>query len=273
MKNIKSFLEFNPVNEQLFGNPYKEVVDFITGNTKDVEGLGKSAVSGNLVANVSGDKGKNIKILIETMKKHGITNPYSQKAILGVIGKESGFIPKAEVGYSGSKASRIRAVFPSRLSKMSDAQIDALKKDPVKFFNTIYGGKYGNSATEGYKYRGRGFNQITFKSGYEKMQNLINKEGKLGRSVNIVGNPDELNNVDVAAEAAVLFFLNRSQDPKLKQTYGVSDINGFKDQETAYRALVHANAGLGTSTGGKNYTINLAKAKESGNQFNIANLA
>jgi hypothetical protein len=128
---------------------------------------------------------------------------------------------------------------------MSDAQIDQLKKDDQAFYNKVYGGRYGNAPGEGYKYRGRGFNGITFKGIYQNMQKLLDKLGKLDRKVDIVANPDVLNDIDVAAETAVLYFLDRASNPKMYQKYGVKDINAFKDQETALKAMVNANAGWG----------------------------
>ena len=98
----------------------------------------------------------------------------------------------------------------------------------------VYGKKYGNdSPGDGYKYRGRGFNQITFKGSYKKNQDLINKENKLGRTVDLINNPDQLNDVQVAAEAAILFFKTKSQSDTMQRKYGTKDINSFKDQDTA----------------------------------------
>jgi predicted chitinase len=51
------------------------------------------------------------------------------------------------------------------LSNLSEAELTKLKSNDEAFFNAVYGlAKYGQTANEGYKYRGRGLNQITFKS-------------------------------------------------------------------------------------------------------------
>ena len=104
------------------------------------------------------------------------------------------------------------------------------------------------------------------------MQKLLDQFGKLGRRVDIVNNPDSLNEIDVAAEVAVLYFIDRAADPKMAQKYGVSDINGFKDQETALKAMVNANAGWGTNIE-NDFLNNLAKAREQAQKFNVDNLA
>ena len=55
------------------------------GNNAELN-LGNSPVTGNVKYRISGDKGKNIQMLLDVMEKHGITNPYTKVAILGVIG-------------------------------------------------------------------------------------------------------------------------------------------------------------------------------------------
>ena len=77
--------------------------------------------------------------------------------------------------------------------------MDSLKKNPEKFFNVVYAKTVGNQGGgDGWKYRGRGFNQLTGKKNYEKYGNMIGR--------NLVGNPDLANDPTVAAEIAVAFF-------------------------------------------------------------------
>jgi predicted chitinase len=252
MKYIKTISEFNEsMNEQLFGNYAAALMKMLGSDGLDV---GDPAVTGDVKFTISGDKGKNIQVLIDSMKAHGITNPITQIAILGVVGKESGFIPKNETSYSNTPNAKIRKIFGKRVSGLSDSELDSLKKDESKFWDRVYGpddptGKsqeYGNTSLgDGKKYLGRGFNGITFKKTYEKYQKLLETYGKLKKSVDIVSNPDQLNDIEVAAEVAVLYFLEASKSPEMKQKYGVNDLNAFKDQKTAIKALAHANAGWG----------------------------
>ena len=140
MKHIKPIEEF--LNEQLFGNTYGQFLDLLgLGGPEDVKDPKPSIVDGSVKFSGSGDKGKNIQILIDTMKKHGITNPYTQIAILGVIGKESNYIPKIEKGYENTSPERIRKIFGSRVSDLSDDEINQIKKDDEKFFDLVYGHK------------------------------------------------------------------------------------------------------------------------------------
>jgi hypothetical protein len=100
------------------------------------------------------------------------------------------------------------------------------------------------------------------------MQKLLDGIGKLGKKVDIVNNPDLLNDIDVAAEVVVLYFLDRARDPKMSQKFGVSDINGFKDQETAYKAMTNANAGWGKDIN-SDFLNSLAKTREQGDKFSL----
>ncbi len=176
---------------------------------------------------------KNVRAVESAMEKEGITNKFLKVAILSVIAKESNMKPKNEKPYSNTSNSRIRKIFGNRVPK-DDASLNALKADPKAFFDKIYGGRYGNAPDEGYKYRGRGFNQITFKGTYKKMGELI--------GVDLVSNPDKLNDVSVAARVAVAFLLKR-----LKRH--ASNYNDVTSQDKANIMTARANAGWGKVPG------------------------
>ena len=278
MKHLKSIEQFKAVNEQLFGDYGKRLANALFGDPNDPTKTGASPISGSITnIPVSGDKAKNVQALMDAMKRHGITNPYTQKAILGCIGKESGFIPQDETSYRNTSNDRIRKIFGKRIT-VSDAELETIKKDDVRFYDMVYGQaatknfgwNTGNTAPgDGYKYRGRGFNGITFKSLYQKYQDMLNKDNKLGRKVDIVNNPDQLNEIDVAAEAAVLFFISGAKNDVMQRKYGTKDINAFTDQNTALKGIVNINAGLGNDVSGT-YLEGLEKATAIANQFNIS---
>jgi len=183
----------------------------------------------------------NEQIVADALKKAGITNRYSIAAIMSVISKESGFVPKSEISYATTSNSRIKSIF-SKTRTLSDAQLTALKSNPVSFFNFVYGGKFGNTSTEGYKYRGRGFNQLTFKGNYITYGRLTN--------IDLVNNPDLVNNVNVAAAVVAQYFLKNFSDNQslIQKRYKAKNINDFKDTKTAVNAFYNANAGFGKDT-------------------------
>jgi predicted chitinase len=188
---------------------------------------------------LSSEQKNNVLFMIGKMKTAGITNPMIQAGILAVVSKESSFIPKSERDYSKTDNSRIRSVFGSRLAHLDEAQLTALKKDPKAFFDLIYGNRYGNGPKEGYKYRGRGFNQLTFKDAYEKVAKQI--------GVDVVADPDLMNTAPVATDALIAFFKRRfNEAPKDKlKLYNMTDINSAKTIPDAVDAAYHANTGWG----------------------------
>ena len=170
----------------------------------------------------------NIAIIKDEALKAGITNPYAIAAMLAIVSKESNFIPINEnLNYS---APRLQKVF-----KLSVARANELAGKPVEIGNAVYGGRYGNGSNEGYKYRGRGFNQLTFKGNYDKYGKLAN--------VDIVSNPDSLN-TDPKVAAKVMIAYNKANinklalDGKLKE-YNASNINDFKNENDATLAFYH----------------------------------
>lgn len=200
---------------------------------------------------LSADQLSNIYIIIDEMQKAGITNIYTQSAFLAVISKESAFYPQSETSYRNTSNDRIRKTFGSRVPS-NDAELNALKQNDIKFFDTVYGGRYGNALNEGYKYRGRGFNQLTFKGNYASIGQRIN--------IDIVSNPDLVNRIDVAAKVLIDYFLREFNNQKI-------DINSFKDSQTALKRVFEANRGFGKGsidsvpdvTGGYNLALSRLK--------------
>lgn len=187
---------------------------------------------------------ENMKAILNAMDRHGITNEYSRKAILGVISKESPNL-SSEKSYATTSADRIRKIWPSKFADKSDSAIDIIKKKD-KFWDIIYGGKYGNTEPgDGAKYRGRGFNQLTFKNNYIELQKEYEKAGsKLGK-INIVNNPELLNtNKDISAEFAILYFIKA-----FKQVN--KNLNQYTDLQSAVTDFVQANAGWKTPLSNK----------------------
>lgn len=196
----------------------------------------------------------NLAAIIVEMKRVGITNPFTQAAILSIVSKESNFIWQAEKGYRTTSNTQIKKIF-KQLASLSDAQLNTLKANDINFFNAIYGGKYGNAANEGYKYRGRGPNQLTFKGNYASIGKRI--------GVDLVTNPDLLvTNPDVAAKTVVDFFVREFENGKrlgkLSQ-FNTTDINGFKNLTDSLNAVFQANRGWGKV--GPDSTGGYAKAK------------
>ena len=184
---------------------------------------------GNYLSTLTANQLSNIYIIIDEMDKAGITNKHTQAAILDTVSKESAFYPQSETSYKNTSNSRIKEIFGSRVPSDDDS-LTNLKQNDVAFFDAVYGGRYGNSSNEGYKFRGRGFNQLTFKGNYSSIGSRI--------GVDLVSNPDLANRIDVAAKILIDYF-------KREFTKKGIDINGFSDSRTALKRVFEANRGFG----------------------------
>ncbi len=215
--------------------------------------------------------------IVTALKKYGIVNPLVQKAILSVIGKESGFkINRDEVSYRNTANSRIRKIFGKRVKDLSDEELTDLKSNDTKFWDRVYGPddptgmsqKYGNTNKgDGSKYLGRGFNGITFKSNYKKYMDLLNKNGTVA---DLVNNPKLLYDPEIAAEVNALYFADGLSSKLSKKKYGNDDPNDFKDFKTALKAATNANAGWGRDIEGSE---DLRRAEAYSSKFDVTDIS
>ena len=156
----------------------------------------------------SGNK-SNMQVIIKTAQEAGWPN----KAIAGLLaiaGVESRWVPQSE-GTRYTNPTVLKKSF-SAVSKHPnpDAYARALvAAGGVACANAIYGNRYGNqkcipevttAPLDGYKYRGRGFNQLTFKDNYRAVGRAI------GMGDQLVANPDLVNTVAVAAKVLIQFY-------------------------------------------------------------------
>lgn len=164
-----------------------------------------------------------------------------QIASMSVIMKETGGIPKTEdLRYGSTENKDIRRLFTSRVEGLSDAELDRIKKNPALFAELIYGPEADKKAGLGlgnikpgdaYKYRGRGYNQLTGRGAYERYGKRI--------GVDLVNNPDLLNNPDIAAKVNAEFLKDRI--PSMAKKMGINPNNLTQTQ--ANQLLTNATAG------------------------------
>jgi hypothetical protein len=115
------------------------------------------------------------------------------------IQAECGFIPRSEnLNYS---ADALRRVFPSRVRSDQFAR-ELSAAGPASIANTLYGNRLGNAQDEGYKYRGRGLIQLTFKANYQTF-------GRAAGVPTIVDNPDLVNDPETATSVAVAYLKSK----------------------------------------------------------------
>jgi len=163
-----------------------------------------------------------VKELSTKLNALGITDKKEQAGVLAQIQAESNFVPQSEkLNYSGD---RLWQVFPKYFKNKEEAYKVA-KEGPEAIANRIYGGRMGNAANEGYKYRGRGYLQITGKDNYKKYGDMI--------GVDLVANPDLANNPETALKLAAVYLKDRSPDltDPVKTTFAVGPVDTAKKAE------------------------------------------
>jgi putative chitinase len=135
----------------------------------------------------------------ETAIKFNITNNLRLAHFLAQCGHESGGFKSVSenLNYSSDGLKKIFGkYFPGNLS-------ESYAKQPEKIASRVYGGRMGNgdeSTKEGYKFRGRGFIQLTGKSNYTNFTKFIGED--------CVSNPDLVSTKYPLASAG--FFFNNN---------------------------------------------------------------
>ena len=153
------------------------------------------------------DQTKNMELIKAALQKQGITDPKYIAATLGNVMKETGGQSKSEnLDYSKTSNDRIKSVFGSRAAGKTDQELNQIKSDPKQMGEMMYGSstkmgqQMGNTEPgDGWKYRGRGFIQLTGKSNYAQASKAIYGDDRL------VQNPDLVNDPAVAAEVSAWY--------------------------------------------------------------------
>ena len=152
----------------------------------------------------------NLYAIVKKSRDLGFTNDFAIAALLSIVSKESAFKTTTEGSYKSTNAKRIREVFGSqRTSKYKDAEINRFKSKDEDFFDFVYGwiakgngfATYGNdNPGDGYRYRGRGFNQLTFKNIYKERGQSV--------GLDLVSKPELLDLPENAAAVLIEYYLN-----------------------------------------------------------------
>lgn len=153
-------------------------------------------------------------------EKYGVCTPLRIAHFMAQIDAESGLIPKRESLYFKT-VQGLRSTFLTPFSGKSDAFVSKYLKDSVKCANYVYANRGGNgpeASGDGYKYRGGGFLQNTFRNGY------ANLKAKTG--FDFVANPDIILEEDKALLCALLFW----QDNGLNKYADADNLDAVSDQ-------------------------------------------
>lgn len=270
------------------------VSEFISTITKEILERGSSNVTfltqqdTNFWDNLTDNTLRNRIITFYNTIKNRVDNPAVQAAMIAIAYKESKLIPKNESSYAGTTKYSVFNSFGNLTRYTTEGAnntetsrfINELKLKDTTFFNFVYGTNpkadelgndpktsklnpikitdsdgtvitvYDDKNGDGYKYRGRGYNQITGRDAYERV--------KKDTGVDVITNPDLLNNIDTAT-LALFYFLDRGSKGNVKQStnqqnpfyqvYTNTTLSSFdkENYQKAYNTLFSINAGPGLS--------------------------
>jgi putative chitinase len=138
------------------------------------------------------------------MEKFGIDNPLKLSHFLSQCAHESGNFKflNENLNYS---ADGLRKIFPKYFPTIEVANKYA--RQPEKIANKVYGGRMGNGdegSGDGYKFRGRGFIQLTGKDNYAAFDKFVDDD--------ILANPDLVATKYPLTSAAFFFHKNKLWD-------------------------------------------------------------
>lgn len=152
---------------------------------------GASSIMGKV-----GNPSENREAIINVMLEAGITDPKEQAAFMAQLDHESGGFKHVRENLNYS-AQGLLKVFSKYYKSSALAQQEA--RNPEAIANRVYGGRMGNEQPgEGFKYRGRGFIQLTGKSNYVQASKAL--------GIDLVNNPDMAEDPATAAKIAVWFW-------------------------------------------------------------------
>jgi putative chitinase len=128
--------------------------------------------------------------MLKAMDDNKITDPTARASIMAQVGHESGNFTTLSENLNYKPATLLK-IFPKYFRSPEEAQ-DTASQGPQAIANRVYGGRMGNTdAGDGFKYRGRGFIQLTGKANYKRF--------------GVDSDPDSVSQMGKAAETAIQY--------------------------------------------------------------------
>lgn len=220
--------------------------DFVSSTVESI-----STWAGDKVDAVKDLAGKgsqgNRRAMIEEMTAAGISDPREKAAFLAQMDHESGGFKRFDENLNYS-AEGLMKNFPKYYKTLDQAKADVGKPEAIA--NRVYGGRLGNTeAGDGYKYRGRGFVQLTGKANYAEASKAL--------GIDLVSNPELAADPANAAKIATWFWKKsgagtaaRTGDLKASRKRINGGLNGMDEVRQKYDGYLGAlTAGTIDATG------------------------
>ncbi len=165
----------------------------------------------------------------------GITSPRELANFMAQVTHESRDLTRLEEGFRYTKSISqipVRSAMREGAEALESARLEALQGKPEKLAELMYGGRMGNDEPgDGYKYRGRGYIQLTGKENYEKAGEALGLDLK---------NHPELASEPRNASRIATWYWNervpeRSQENVTAATRAINGgLNGLADREQRF---------------------------------------
>jgi putative chitinase len=159
--------------------------------------------------------------LNDAMDRFEISTPDRAAAFLAQLAHESAETTRLTEGLSYSTADRLCKVWPKRFPTPESAQ--PYVRNPQGLANFVYANRGGNgdaASGDGYRYRGRGLFQLTFRDNYRMAGDAL--------SLPLVANPDLVATPDVAALTAAHYWQQRGLNALADHQPGDDDVKDFE---------------------------------------------
>jgi predicted chitinase len=159
-----------------------------------------SELASKAKAKFTGRASDNKAALVKQMSASGISDPKEQALFLAQMDHESGGFSRLEENLNYRSPKRLMEISKTARLKGANAVKSALSQGPEGVAELLYGGRkdLGNSqAGDGYKFRGRGFTQLTGRANYAEAGKAL--------GLDLENNPDLAASPAVAAQIAVWF--------------------------------------------------------------------
>ena len=166
--------------------------------------------------------------LIDQMPANGIDTPLRAAHFLAQVAHESG-------GFK-FKLENLNYSFPLLLKTFpkyfTAGIVESYHRQPEKIANRIYANRMGNgdeTSGDGWKFRGRGYMQLTGKNNYKQFsQDIKNNE--------VYDNPDIVANDEYAALSSIWFWNKNSLNK-------IADTDNLRDDKTLIKITSRVNGG------------------------------
>ncbi|MBB5858894.1 peptidoglycan-binding protein [Xanthomonas arboricola] len=177
--------------------------------------------------------------LLQSAYAAGITQPKELANFMAQVGHESMGLNRLEEGFrythgSSQVSSKVRSALREGPEALEQARLDALRGQPEKLAELMYGGRMGNNEPgDGYLYRGRGYMQLTGKDQYRAAGEALN--------LDLVAHPDLAAQPENASRIATWYWQNNVPQAARQNAHaagvainGGDPPNGLADRENRF---------------------------------------